>query len=67
MPTFRAALVRLLDERVSTKQVRYVICHTQWVQALVLADRCDSYRSLGTLGICGRITSTSSCGGVKMR
>lgn len=56
MPTFRAAFVRLLSECVRTQQDWYGSYHTQLVQALVLADRCDSYKFPCTLGICGRIT-----------
>ena len=67
MPTFRAAFVRLLNERVRTKQVWYVGCHTQLVPALVPADRCDSYRSPDILGTCGSMTLVSTCGGKKMR
>ena len=67
MPTFRAALVRLLGESVSTKRDQCMSCHTRLVQALVLDDRYDSYRFPDTLDICGRIILVLSYGGAKLR
>lgn len=67
MPTFRAALVRLLNHSVSTKRDLCMSCHTRLVQALVLGGRCGSYRSLDIWGICGGIILVSSCGGVELR